>query len=173
MFTSSYDRARQLARAALMSDRPLAIVADFAGPTWMLDGDTEVTAGFELLREMGVATDGAEAAWNGYVFPGGEEDDEKSPCEHRALAVTWGEADILLWNNIAQEVGVGPRAPVLSKLMDRERGIVVNAYDDRGMDIIALSPDPIQDLYRRFDAWLLDYDRPRMAEAFGPSAKRS
>lgn len=122
--------------------------------------------GFELLQEMGVSTDQAEATWEGSFYPP-DEDDEVSLCEHRAVRVKWDEADILLWNNIAQDIGVEPRAPVLSKLADPEKGVVVNAYDDRGMDIIALSPKPIEHLCRRFDAWLLDYDRPRMAEVFG------
>ena len=174
MFTSSYDRARELARAALATDRPLAIVADFPGPSWMIqvdDGEETGTSAFAMLAEMGVSTDRAEAIWSGHFYPNEEEDDEIVPCEHRAVRVTWDEADILLWNNIAQEIGVRPRAPVLSKLIDRERGIVVNAYDDRGMDTTALSPDPVEHLYRQYDAWLLDYDRPRMAEVFGPRAE--
>ncbi len=178
MFTSSYDRARQLARAALLSDRPLAIVADFPSPSWSIraiNGNVRPTniTPFALLNAMGVSTEAAEAAWDGYWYPGEECDEEIAPYEHRAVAVTWDEADILIWNNLAQDIGVEPRAPVLSKLVDRTRGIVVNAYDDRGMDVIALTPGPIAGLYRRFDAWLLDYDRPRMAEAFGPRAKGS
>jgi len=120
---------------------------------------------------MGVSTDGPEACWNGDFYPGDAGDDDTSPCEHRAVGVTWDEADILLWNNIAQEIGVRPRAPVLSKLVDRASGIVVNAYDDLGMDIVALAREPIEHLYRRFDTWLLDRDR--MAEAFGRGASGS
>jgi hypothetical protein len=63
-----------------------------------------------------------------------------------------------------------PQAPALSKLVDVERCVTVYAYDDRGMDITALSPDPIAELHTRFDTWLLDYDRPRMSEAFAAKA---
>jgi hypothetical protein len=173
MFTRSYDRARQLARAALTTDRPLAVVVDYASPCWAQVDENEVssTTSFGLLQEMGVSTDGAEATWNGHFYPGDENDVEASTCEHRAIGVSWDEADILLWNNIAQEIGVRPRAPVLSKLADRATGVVVNAYDDRGMDIIALSARPIEHLYGQFDAWLLDYDRARMAEVFGSRAR--
>jgi hypothetical protein len=48
--------------------------------------------------------------------------------------------------------------------------VTVYAYDDRGMDITALGPDPIVELYTRFDTWLLDHDRPRMSEAFAVKA---
>lgn len=172
MFTSAYDRARQLARAALPLDQPLAVIAAFGSPCWTITSEhreaTDAT-NFGRLLEMGVSTDKAEATWEGYYYPDGE-NDEDSSCEHRAIRLPWDKADILLWNNIAQDTGVEPRAPVLSKLADPEKAVVVNAYDDRGMDIIALSPEPIEHLYRRFDTWLLDYDRPRMEEVFGPRA---
>jgi len=171
MFASSFDRARELARAALGVEPPLAIVMGYAAAPWKIHVDDDEKASpssFAALADMGVSTAEAEAIWSGYLYPGDEEDAELAPCEHRAVRVTWDQADILLWNNIAQEIGVRPRAPLLSKLVDRERGIVVNAYDDRGMDITALSPEPIEHLYHRYGAWLLDYDRPRMAEAFGP-----
>jgi len=59
-----------------------------------------------------------------------------------------------------------PQAPVMSKLVDLERGVSVNAYDDRGMDITSVAKETISGLYQQFDKWLLDYDRPRMTEAF-------
>jgi len=34
------------------------------------------------------------------------------------------------------------------------------------MDVTALADEMIQPLYARFDAWLLDHDRPRMSDAF-------
>lgn len=170
MFISAFGRARRLARAALPLDRPLAIVADYPSAYWVITPDQRIspdTSVFELLKEMGVPTDAAEASWKSPFYPANEDDEDRELCEHRAVRLGWDEADILLWNNIAQNIGVEPRAPVLSKLADPEQGIVVNAYDDRGMDVIALSPAPIEHLYRRFDTWLLDYDRPRMAEVFG------
>jgi Domain of unknown function (DUF3885) len=81
--------------------------------------------------------------------------------------VNWEEADILLWSNVTQDIGIRASAPVLATLIDRERGISVFAYDDRGMDITALLAGKIDPLYARFDAWPLDYDRPRMAEVCG------
>jgi hypothetical protein len=121
---------------------------------------------YDVLKEMGVPTRSSEATWKAYTYPQHAEDPDIYPWEHRAASVTWDQADILLWNQVAQDMGVTPQAPVLSKLVDVERGVTVYAYDDRGMDITALSSDPIIELYTRFDGWLLDYDRPRMSEAF-------
>jgi hypothetical protein len=39
-------------------------------------------------------------------------------------------------------------------------------YDDRGLDVIASGKDSIRGLYHDFNAWILDYDRPRIDEAF-------
>ncbi len=170
MFTGAYDRARTLARAALRGE----IVAIVAGDpdAWQPDW-AEARYGarrdspFAGLAEMGVNADAPLATWQASPYP--HDDDARTwRWEHRALGVTWEEADILLWNNIAREIGIRPVAPVLSTLIDRERAISVLAYDDRGMDITALAAPAIAPLHQRFDAWLLDHDRPRMAAAFGP-----
>ena len=117
---------------------------------------------------MGVPTIPWEATWVGY--PGLEENFEGPPWEHRAVRLSWDQADILLWSNIAYDIGVWPVAPVLSMLVDVERAVAVNAYDDRGMAITALTLDPIVRLYTEFDAWLNDYHRDRMAQVFATKA---
>jgi uncharacterized protein DUF3885 len=176
MFTSAYDRARCLARAALPtlpSERVIAVIAAYPNPSKELGakwrGWTR-RAAYDELGEMGVSATPSEATWKGYTYPDDEEDADAHPWEHCAVSVTWDQADILLWSQIAHEIGVTPQAPVLSKLVDVDRGVTVYAYDDRGMDVTALSPDPIAELYTRFDAWLLDSDRPRMSKAFAVKA---
>ncbi|RYF90067.1 MAG: DUF3885 domain-containing protein [Caulobacteraceae bacterium] len=165
MFTGSYDRARALARAALPGDQVTAVVAAYHSPKrefgakWR--GWTKGTA-FEILENMGVPTEPVINTWSGYWWDGLEDDE---PWVHRAIRLTWDQADILLWNQCAHDMGVTPHAPVFSKLVDLERAVSVHAYDDRGMDITALSRATISDLYGQYDAWLLDYDRPRMSSA--------
>lgn len=169
MFTASYDRARALARAALPADEVIGIIAVYSHPKKELGakwrGWAKGTA-FQLLEEMGVPTEPAIASWNGYWWAGEEEDDEAKPWVHRAVRLNWDQADILLWNQVANDIGVTPQAPVLAKLVDVERGVSVNAYDDRGMDITAISKEPIAEVYAQYETWLLDYDRPRMLDAF-------
>jgi hypothetical protein len=162
-----------LARAALPSEQVLAVIAAYPSPSDELGAEGRGWSGraaYDLLDEMGVLTAPSAASWSGYANAIDEENPEAGPWDHRAVYVTWDQADILLWNQIAQDVGVTPQAPVLSKLLDVERGVMVHAYDDRGMDITALERDRITDLYARFDAWLLDHDRVRMSEAFGVKA---
>jgi len=169
-FIGAYDRARSLARAALPSDNVVAIIAAYPKttrrmakwPSWAR------RAPFVLLDEMGVPTAPAEATWSGHTDPEDEADPDMPLLEHRAVSITWDKVDILLWNQVAHDLLVQPEAPVLTRLVDVARGVTVYAYDDRGMDITAVSPDPILELYSRFDHWLLDYDRARMSEAFAP-----
>jgi Domain of unknown function (DUF3885) len=167
--TGSYDRARTLARAALETDRPVGVIAAMPRGSWE-DVRTRRgwsgAAAFDTLGKMGVRTDIAEKTWTGPFRQSDDMEGEALFWEQRAVRVTWDEADILLWSNIAQDVAVTPRAPVISKLVDVERAVLVFAYDDRGMDVTALSPEPVTELYRRFDAWLLDHDRPRMSKVF-------
>jgi hypothetical protein len=172
-FTSSYDRARCLARAALPSEQVMAVIAAYPDPSRELGAKWRGWArrkAYDVLKEMGVPTTASEATWMGHTYLHQVDDAEADPWEHRAVSVTWDQADILLWSQIAHDMAVTPQAPVLCKLVDVERGVTVYAYDDRGMDITALSPGPIAELYSRFDAWLLDYDRPRMSEAFAVKA---
>lgn len=35
-------------------------------------------------------------------------------------------------------------------------------YDDRGLDVIAKTKEPLAPLYREFNGWVLDYDRDRI-----------
>lgn len=169
MFTSSYDRARVLARAALRTDDLVGVIAAYPDPKRELGakwrGWTKGTA-FGHLEEMGVPTEPHLATWSGHRAPDQAIDDEAEPWVHRAVRLTWDQADILLWNQVAHDIGVMPQAPVMSKLVDLERGVSVNAYDDRGMDVTSIARETISGLYQQFDKWLLDYDRPRMAEAF-------
>ena len=51
-------------------------------------------------------------------------------------------------------------------IVDFERGLALWPYDDRGMDVIATSRAPLVDIYRKFQPWLLDYDRARMDATF-------
>lgn len=169
MFTMSYDRARVLARAALPGCSVTAVVAANPKPRSGGNGkwrDWTRASAFSQLKDIGVATKPARSKWSGQLYPAYQDGGDLPPWKHRTVDLTWDQADILLWSNIAQDLGVRPVAPVLAKLVDIERGVSVCAYDDRGMDISALDPKSIVHLCKEFDRWLLDYDRPRMALAF-------
>lgn len=168
-FTTSYDRARKLARLALPSESVVGIIAALPDPSMELNADWlswTTGTGFEHLDKLGVSTDAAFSEWEGFWWPDDEEDPEAKPWTQRAVFLTWEQVDILLWNQIAQDLGIAPRAPVFAKFLDLARGICVNAYDDRGMDVTSLTKEPLEELYSQCGSWLLDYDRSRMAAVF-------
>lgn len=167
-FTASLDRARALARSALPGAL-IAVVAAYPEPETELNAEARGwTKGtpFQHLEAMGVPTAKAIKSWRGYFWPDDKLDEEARPWTHRAIPLTWDQADILLWNQLAHDMGVSPQAPVVSKLVDPERGVTVYAYDDRGMDVTATTKEDLMRLYQDFDDWLLDYDRERMAAIF-------
>lgn len=46
------------------------------------------------------------------------------------------------------------------------KNIVMHMYDDRGMDIVAPDKETLIDMYMRYNAWILDYDRQRIDKIF-------
>ncbi|SDI23048.1 protein of unknown function, partial [Pseudomonas benzenivorans] len=45
-------------------------------------------------------------------------------------------------------------------------GLVLNLYDDRGMDVVAIKREPLLSLYKIHNEWLLNYDREHIDEVF-------
>ena len=68
---------------------------------------------FSQLKDIGVATKPARSKWSGQLYPGICRSERRlaSLVKHRAVDLSWDQADILLWSNIAQDLGVRPVAP--------------------------------------------------------------
>ncbi len=168
-FTNSFDRARAIARMALPTERVVAVIGAYPDPSREINAEWHgwVTGtGFEHLANLGVSTDAASDRWRGYWHPDDEDDRDAEPCDQCAVSLDWEKADILIWNQVAHDLGVAPAAPIFAKLVDVERGVCVYVYDDRGMDVTALTKEPLSQLYIQANDWLLDYDRARMSAAF-------
>jgi hypothetical protein len=63
-------------------------------------------------------------------------------------------------------MAVEPRLPFSFLLVDFDRTVLANPYDDRGIDVAAMEPKEIASLYTRFRHWLLA-SAGAMAEAEG------
>ena len=124
------------------------------------------TDGFEALSNLGFSSVPV-MEWRAPRYPY-ESGEQAEDCIWRAFDVTSDIAsqDALLWCSLAYEMPVKPKAPVVSYLADFERGVLLHIYDDRGMDVSALTASALMPVYRAFDPWLLDYDRDRMKTAF-------
>ena len=63
----------------------------------------------------------------------------------------------------------GLRSPSVSGecyFINRTKGLVLNLYDDRGMDVVALKRETLLPLYNTHKEWLLNHDREHMDEVF-------
>jgi hypothetical protein len=90
----------------------------------------------------------------------------------RNVAVIKLKADRLKIDNILTAIGhkdFPPRQPRLKFLSSEEifiinidKRFIFNMYDDRGLDIIAKDKEALKPLYKKFNDWILDYDREKI-----------
>ncbi len=59
-----------------------------------------------------------------------------------------------------------PNIPGQIYLINLDKKIIFNMYDDRGLDIVSADKEALKPLYAAFDHWLLDYDRAEMRKRF-------
>lgn len=175
MFLRALDRARALFEATFLdSSKVIAVVGAWPRPgAHSLGHDRDGKRhkdGFETLQGMGLPRLQLEAEWRGKPFCNAVRN--RQVWSHRAFEVTGDtlSRDIMLWSNLAQELGIRPKAPVNVTFVDPSRKILLHAYDDRGMDVIAADKATLQPLRREYDHWILGYDRPRIDEVFGALA---
>jgi len=50
--------------------------------------------------------------------------------------------------------------------INRTKNIILNLYDDRGMDVIASKKETLIELYSKYNHWILDYDRKKIDALF-------
>jgi len=164
-FVQAFGRAKQIALEVFEpSQRVFGVVAAWSNPHNDLFAPEE--DGFTALREAGFALAPVHE-WRAPLWPN-ELGEDQVPARWSTFDLTSDIAarDVLIWCAIAYEMGITPKAPVMSYLADFERGIILYVYDDRGMDLIALAPEPLLEIYAARSEWLLDHDRPRMKLAF-------
>jgi hypothetical protein len=79
-----------------------------------------------------------------------------------------GSVSALLWASIAREMDIRPKARWIDTIhiADLQKRLALTVYDDRGMDVIGPSGPALSPLYRKFNPWLLDYDRAEMDAKF-------
>lgn len=63
--------------------------------------------------------------------------------------------------------GYNPRVYYISPLL----GIIINVYDDRGMDVISTSKEMLDDVYAKFYNNLLSYDIEKMRRSFDSNSQ--
>lgn len=167
-FLRALERARAVAAAVFADSPTLSIIA--------VNHDQEHRPGqpkrlFKALRDMGID-------WKFSAPSARLEKDEEHLAEFGVdLCTFWRIADgpnsdevrsTVLWAAVASEMAIHPKASHISRLIlaDLDRGIALDVYDDRGMDLIAARRPSLEPIYKEFSGWLLDYDREEMRRRF-------
>ena len=174
-FIQAFDRARAIADAVFQSSTTLlAIIGASPHEPWTeaQDENTQppLRDGFVALRSLGFKFDTGPARTWSARHPFFVDDDEIPEFSWQAFDIT-GERllrDTLIWDSVAHDMAIRPRASVDPFLVDFERGLMLHIYDDRGMDVYATEPRAVLSVYREFNKWLLDYDRPRIDAVMKP-----
>jgi len=169
-FLQAFDRARAIADAVFPINEPLSGVVAF----WTL-GELELfhpeamagQTGLDELGLMGFPVDRPTSSWTAIPPHFGEDDGVVWNWNAYELGGRRDLRDVLLWAAIANEMGIEPKASVACYLYAPATGVLMHVYDDRGMDLTALRPEPLVQIYRQFNDWVLDYDRARIEAVFG------
>lgn len=162
------DRARAVTEAAFAGSMTVEAVVQ----TWGYRRPGPRNVLFRRLTAMGF---GPALHYEGrYRHP---DEDPTVPYDHLFLSGATDASDraTLIWDACACEIGIEPSSPLMSVdssnqfkslLVDFERGILANVYDDRGMDVLATDREILRALHAEFSHWLLNHDRARMDAMF-------
>lgn len=118
------------------------------------------------LKAAGIVVPGEREVWFDVEEP---EDDGDNLHLHCAFEVPVAKLQNLLWCAITLDLWpLSPRPCCKVYLLNRSKGIVAHAYDDRGMDVIARDAAVLTGLYQQHHALLFDYDIDAMRLTFEP-----
>ncbi len=99
--------------------------------------------------------------------------DREYKCERwRRLTVSGLKVENIQINNILVSIintDFGIRYPSIRGecyFINHTKGLVLNLYDDRGMDVVAQKKEILLPLYKTHSDWLLDYDRDQIDQVF-------
>lgn len=161
-FLQAIDRARAIMEAAFAEADELTVIF------WVWSEEPEQKLGRGLLAQLkllGLQLEEPEF----HRLPLRDGDDFPKACFVAELPTRC--LPELLWGALARELDIKPKLGWRVVIAAPELGLLACPYDDRGMDITGTNTERLAKLYHQFDAWLLDYDRARMAEMLGrPSA---
>ena len=73
----------------------------------------------------------------------------------------------IMWLCIASEMMIEPAFhSTTAYLVDTRNGLILHAYDDRGLDVVSLNKSQLSELFIKFNKWLLECDLARMSAMF-------
>lgn len=159
MFTCAWKKADEVCRYLFAKDKPIGVCLSFYGKESLLS----TLSFFRSLDDCCVKIPKDSECWR---EPDPEDD---GFYRHYILFLApYGALNTLLWGALAQDLGIRPRICGDVYLFDLDEAVLVHPYDDRGMDIISPDTSRLGEVYRKYNDYLLDYNREIMDKFYGP-----
>lgn len=102
-----------------------------------------------------------------YVFP---EDDKEGLYKTHRFILKCRTSDFkyipLLKAICNHDLGIKPSFFNRVYFVNTNKNTIFHVYDDRGCDLLATSPETIRDLYKKYNDWILDFDRLEIDKVF-------
>jgi hypothetical protein len=93
---------------------------------------------------------------------------EKKQYHWNRLSLTIHKDDIdykrILKKIVYSDFGSGIRGECF--FINKSQNTILNLYDDRGMDLITNHKENLEEIYKTYNSWILDYDRKNIDEVF-------
>ncbi|WP_346837023.1 DUF3885 domain-containing protein [Microbulbifer sp. SAOS-129_SWC] len=158
MFTTAWRKAEAILSDVLSEDNDLYACWSFYGARTYLSS----LSVFREIAGCGIKIPKLNENWCEV-----DEDDSDYFRHFLLFKISSSTAKSLLWGALAQDLGIRPRIVGKVHLVNLESQILVHPYDDRGMDIYSTDAKLMQNLFDRFNSYLLDYDRDIMEGVYG------
>ena len=166
MFTSAYDRARELLEHTFKNSSELYVLLRFYD---YIADENKKPKEMRRLKRCGLELpeNYSKEKFSRVCFAGKENEYEES-CYEYLIEIEINSRNYLaiLWAICSQDLGIQPSAGIKGYFIDFNRQIIAHPYDDRGMDIVAIKKDAIAFLYQDYYRWLLNYDLKLMQSKF-------
>ena len=164
-FKIALDRALSIFHAAFSSSDDVSIVYQMYS-----DGRRRIKRGAYILRQIN-RDHSRNVIFSDHREIYADDLERKCECWRRATISGMTVKDANVENILSALINLDFRSRTPSikgecYFVNESKGLVLNLYDDRGMDVVALEKEALVDLYHSRNEWLLNYDRDRIDRVF-------
>jgi len=144
MFISAYKKAEKILESAFKGSKKITVCLAYYGEDTILDNLSSLKG----LEDCQIKIKNNES-WEQY------RKEDESQRIFVAFETDKKELIKILWAVLATELGIKPQIGCDPYFIDFKNRILAHPYDDRGMDIIGNNKQRLQELYRKYNKYLL------------------
>ena len=156
MFTSALHKSTQIIETIFENKEEVSICLAFPGDSYLSNFSV-----FNQIKHLQINIPKVNFKLKEWV-----EDDEWNR-NYLFFKLDKLELHKLIFGKLGAELGIKPSFWFDLYIYDIDLGVLVNPYDDRGMDVVGTNEFMIKRLYKQYHSWLLNYDISTMREWFG------